>query len=347
MRFRIRHSKPTISAAELKAVSKVLKSSYVASGKVTENFQKTFKKIIKVNFALATNSGTSALHLALLALKIKRGDEVVIPSYVCSAVLNAVLYTGAKPKIADINLFDFNLSLKDTKRLISRKTKAIILSHMFGKPADIRSLLKLGVPIIENCAQSLGALYKGRPTGSFGDVSVFSFYATKLITTGYGGMICSKNNNLVKIAEDLINFDERKDYKIRYNYKMSDVAACLGISQLKQLKSFISKRREIASYYNKGLKSNKVLLPEDKEKNHIYFRYVVRVEKGIDRVIGVLNNKGIEAKKPVFKPLHHYLKLDRKKFPNTEAVFNSAISLPIYPGLRMAEAKYIVQALNR
>lgn len=347
MKIRIHHSRPTISISDIIAVSKVLKSSYIASGDVTKNFQNRFAKFIKVKSAIATNSGTSALHLTLLALKIKVNDEVIIPSYVCSSVLDAVLYTGAKPKIADINPVDFNLNLKDAKKKISRNTKAIILPHMFGKPVDIKEFIKLGIPLIENCAHSLGARFKNRPVGGFGNISIFSFYATKMIATGYGGMVASKNKDLIREIKDLIDVDERNDYKIRFNYRMSDIVAALGISQLERLNSFISKRREIARFYNKNLKSKNILIPENKEKNHIYFRYVIRIKDNINRVINTLNKKGIEVKRPVFKPLHRYLRLNRRQFPNTEAIFNSAISLPIYPSLKKSEAKFIVDSLNK
>lgn len=345
--IKIYHSRPTIGDSDIKAVTRVLKSRYITSGNLTKDFQSGFTKFIKVNYCIATNSGTSALHLALLALKIKPNDEIIIPSYVCSSVLNPVLYLGAKPKIADINMADFNLSLEDTKEKITKNTKVIILPHMFGKPVNIQGFLKMGRPIIENCAHSLGARYKDRLVGSFGDISIFSFYATKMIATGYGGMAASNNKNLIDKIKDLIEVDERKDYKMRFNYRMSDIAASLGISQLKRLDSFIAKRREIARFYNQNLKSKNILIPEDKEKNHIYFRYVIRINANVNEVIKVLNKKGIEAKRPVFKPLHRYLGLNRKEFPNTEAVFNSAISLPIYPSLKKQEAEFIAKTLKK
>lgn len=349
MRFNLPHSRPTISNCDIQAVSGVLQSAYITCGKVTKEFEDKFAKVIKVNFAQATNSGTSALHLALLALKIKADAEVIIPSFVCPSVLNAVLYVGARPRIADINLSDFNLSLEDTKKKISPDTKAIILPHLFGKPAgNLKEFLKLGIPLIEDCAQSLGAKYKGQPTGRFGDLSIFSFYATKMLATGYGGMVCSRNKNLIAKIKDLIEVDERSNYRVRFNYKMSDIAAALGLSQLKSLNSFISRRREIAKFYEQNLKLKKILLPEDKEQNHIYFRYVIRIKgNSINRIISALNENGIEAKRPVFNPLHRYLGLNKKDFPNTEAVFKTAISLPIYPSLKKSEAKFVVESLNQ
>lgn len=346
MKVKIHHSRPTISNADIKGVSGVLKSCYIVAGRKTEDFENRFIKLLKASSCAAVNSGTSALHLALLALGIKSKDAVILPGFVCSSVLDAVLYTGARPKIVDINPVDFSLSLEDTKKNICSETKAIILPHMFGKPADVQRFLKLGIPIIENCAQSLGAKYKGRLTGVFGNISIFSFYATKMIATGFGGMVCSQNKHLIGRIKDLINIDQRDNFKLRFNYKMSDISASLGISQLSRLNSFIAKRREIAAFYDKNLKSKNILLPDNKEKNHIYFRYVIRVKPAAAKVIKALKGRGIEAKRPVFKPLHRYLDLDKGKFPNTEAVFNSAVSLPIYPGLTSSEAKFIVKALG-
>ena len=347
MKIKIKHSKPTIGFSDVRAIFGVLKSGYIASGETAGNFENKFSKLLKIGSSVATNSGTSALHLALLALKIKKRDEIIVPSYVCTSLLNAILYLDAKPKVADIDPVEFNLDLKDTKKKIAKATKVIILPHMFGKPADIKEFLKLRIPVIENCAQSLGARYKGKPVGSFGDISIFSFYATKVIATGYGGMVASKNKALIRRVRDLIEVDERPDYKVRFNYRMSDIQASLGISQLGRLKGFISRRRQIAKFYNQNLKSKNISLPGDKEKNHIYFRYVVRVKGNVDRVIRALNKKGIEAKKPVFKPLHRYLNLNRRKFPNTEKVYNSAVSLPIYPSLKNSEANFIVETLNK
>lgn len=347
MRPPIQHSRPALNNSDIKAVTAVLRSRYIASGRVTEEFEKRFARFIKVNSAAATNSGTVALHLALLALKIKANDEVILPSLVCSAVLDSVLYVKAKPRLADINLYDFNLSLEDTQKKITPRTKAIILPHIFGKPAEIPGFLKLGIPMIENCCHSLGAQYKDRPVGGFGEVSIFSFYATKMITTGYGGMVSSKDKNLILRIKDLINCDEREGYKLRFHYRISDMAAALGMNQLKRINVFISLRQAIAKFYRRNLSAESILLPQDPEKNHIYFRYVIRVDGNLERVIQRLSRQGIEAKRPIFRPLHHYLKLDKKDFPNTELVYNSALSLPVYPDLKKSEAGFIVASLKR
>ncbi len=339
----INHSRPTISKHEITAVIKVLRSGYLANGPICQKFERSFSRFIGVKESVAVTSGTAALHLALLALNVGAGDEVIIPSFVCAAVLNAVNYTGAKARLADIELEDFNLSLDDVTRRLSKKTKAIILPHIFGKPADIRNFLKLGIPIIENCAQGVGAKLRGKRIGSFGTLSTFSFYATKVLTTGYGGMVCSNNSTYIKRIKDIIVPDEREDYKVRYNYKMSDISAALGLSQLKRLRFFIAKRRRLAKAYDEILSSSKeIVLPSG--DGHIYFRYVIRIRGDIKKIIKGLAKRGIEAKRPVFKPLHQYLGFKKSEYPKAEAAYNSAISLPIYPTLSEGEARFIARA---
>jgi len=181
----IPHSKPFVSEEDYKSVEEVIKSGMHATGSKTKEFEEGVCKFIGAKYAKATTSGTTALHLALLSLKVGKGDEVIIPSYVCQSVLSAVNYTGAKPVLADIEKDSFNISTNTIKPLITDKTKVIIVSHMFGFPADILSIKEISkkIPIIEDCAHSIGGSYKGKMLGNFGDLSIFSFYATKLIST--------------------------------------------------------------------------------------------------------------------------------------------------------------------
>lgn len=342
----IGHSRPTINGRDIASAIQVLRSGYVANGPACRKFERSFSKFIGVSQSAAVASGTAALHLALSALDAGPGDEIIIPSFVCSSVLNAVSYTGATARLADIGPEGFNLSLDDVKKRRSKRTKAVILPHLFGKPAEIRDFLKLGIPVIENCAHSAGAGLRGKRLGSFGSLSVFSFYATKMLTTGYGGMVCSDNALYMKRIKDLIENDERPDYKVRYNYKMSDVSAALGLSQLKRLDSFIGKRRKLSGIYGQALSRSKSIdLPSG--EGHIYFRYVIRIMGDIERFIDKLAKGRIEAKRPVFKPLHRYLGLRRSDFPNTEAAYRSAVSLPIYPMLSGRQAGFIAEAAIR
>ena len=216
----IGHSRPTIGERDIASAIQVLRSGHLANGPVCRKFERSFSKFIGVTQSTAVGSGTAALHLALSALDAGPGDEIIVPSFVCSSVLNAVSYMGAEARLADIGPEGFNLSFDDVKKRRSKRTRAIILPHLFGKPAKIRDFLKLGIPVIENCAHSAGAESKGKKLGSFGFLSIFSFYATKMLTTGYGGMVCSDNASYMRRIKEMMEKEERPDYKVRYNYKI-------------------------------------------------------------------------------------------------------------------------------
>lgn len=338
----ITQSKPYLEKDDAEVIKKVIESGQIASGPMVKKFEAKLNRFIGVRGGVATNSGTSALHLALIALGIKEGDEVIMPSYVCTALLNAVNYVHGKPVLADINLNDFNISVSEIKKKISKRTKAIIVPHMFGLAADMDEITDFGVHVIEDCAQSVGAEYKNKKVGNFGALSVFSFYATKMMTTGEGGMVLSNSGKILETVRDLREYDFKQNYKIRYNYKMTDMQAALGLNQLSKLLSFIKKRIEIAKFYNDAFSGLDVVLPSSKKyKKHVFFRYVVRVKKNVKKCSDNLRKKGVICDPPVFKPLHCYLGLDGKQFPNTEKVMNSAISIPIYPSINIKKMETI------
>jgi len=341
----IPHSRPHLSDSDTRAVAAVLKSGQLSQGPMVNMFETEFANFIGKKKAVATSSGTSALHLALLALDIKEQDEVIIPSFVCAAVLNAVNYTGAFPRVVDIEPLTYNISFDDVKNAISKKTKAIIVPHMFGCPAEIDKLSELRIPIIEDCAQSVGADYKGRKVGSFGLVSVFSLYATKVITSGEGGMVLSDSENLISKIRGLRDYDNRKDYSLRYNYKMTDIQAALGLAQLAHLEEFLHRRNEIASLYFKEYKNCRLSLPAWREgKEHIYYRFVVKTTDDNSIYLEKLHAKKIMCQRPVFTPLHAYLNLSG--FPHTNEAWRKTISIPLYPSLTDGEVKRIIAAVQ-
>lgn len=346
MKQKIRHSKPTLYKEDTGIFKSIFQSSNIASGGLVRDFEKRVSDYINCAGAVATNSGTSALHLSLLASGIKKGDEIIMPSYVCASLLDAVNYVEAKPVLIDSDYDTFNISAKETKRKLTKGTKAIIIPHMFGLPCDIDELLRLGPPIIEDCAQSLGAKYRGKMTGSFGLISIFSFYATKLITTGYGGMAVSNSKSLLGKIRDLNEPDKRQDYKIRYNYKMSDLQAALGIEQFKNLESFIKKRKKIAEAYALALSGYDLKLPTEKrDRDHIFYRYVIKTKKA-GSIKKHLEKNGIEVIPPVHKPLHKYLSINKKDFPNTERIYKEVVSLPIYPALKKEEFSRVIRVFG-
>lgn len=343
----LKHSRPTIDDEEIKAVTQVLRSGYLAQGPVVREFESRFKELLGLEYAVATNSGSSALHLSLMALGIGRGDQVILPSYVNAAVLNAISYVGANAKLCDVSEEDLNLSASDIKKEVSKETKAIILAHTFGQSSNVEEFLELGIPFINDCAQGLGGKRNGKRTGSFGALSVFSFYATKTIATGNGGMIATGSQSLADNVRDFRDFDERQNYKVRYNYRMSDIEASLGLSQIAKLDTFISKRKEIALIYDEAFSKCGIEMPYRKKgTDHVFYRYVIKVKNNLDNVITKLAEKGIEAKRPIYRPLHHYFDLDRSDFPNTEEAYNSVLSIPIYPSLGRDEAEFIARTVG-
>jgi perosamine synthetase len=341
----IPHSKPTISKADSQAVARVVSSGMIAQGENVAAFEKAVARYIGVKGGVATSSGTAALHLALLALGVGKGDEVLIPTYVCTALLNAVKYTGATPRLVDVNWCDGNISAREAKKRLMKKTKAIIVPHMFGMLTNLTELKKLGVPIIEDLAQSIGAHYNGRRVGSFGDLAICSFYATKMMTTGEGGMVLSNKTAMLEKVRAMRDYDNKSSYALRFNYKMTDFQAVLGMQQLKKLNSFIKRRRAIAQLYDKGFKGKNVELPRRREgREAVYFRYVIKVPGRAAGIIKKLRAQGIDAAAPVFRPLHSYLGL--KGFPVADKLMTHAISLPIYPSLTNKEVKKILSTLK-
>lgn len=336
----IPHSKPTITPDDCENVLRVLTSGNLVQGTEVEAFENEFSSFIGVKGGVAVSSGTAALHLALLSLGVKEGDEVMIPDFVCTAPLNAIHYIGASPIIIDINQDTFNINVTEVKKQLTRRTKAIIVPHMFGLPADMEELLSLGIPIIEDCAHSPGSSYKSLRVGSLGELSVFSFYATKMIATGEGGMILSNNEKLLEKMRDLRDYDQKDFYTIRYNYKMTDFQAALGIGQLKKLPIFIERRKQIAHTFSREFKGCNFELPTTpSDRTHVFYRFVIKV-KNASLFIDHMRESGVSCKKPVYRPLHTYLRLSG--YDTTKKVWNEAVSLPIYPTLTDADIATII-----
>ncbi len=341
----IPHSRPSITQSDISAVSSVLESGQIAQGPVVGKFEKQFSDFVEKKEAAATSSGTAALHLALLALGVEENEEVIIPSFVCTAVLNAVLYTGANPVVADINPETYNISVDSVKEAITQKTKAVIVPHMFGCPAEIDELSNLGVPVIEDCAQSVGAQYKGRKIGSFGILSVFSFYATKVFTTGEGGMVVSDSEELISRIKNLREYDNKDEYALRFNYKMTDIQAAIGLSQLSRLEELLDRRRVIADLYFKEFRDCGFPLPVWREgREHIYYRFVVQTEEDVSGYLERLQKKNIMCQRPVYIPLHICLGLSG--YPFTMEAWKKTVSIPLYPSLREAEFEKIIAVVK-
>lgn len=338
----IPHSRPTLGQEEIAAVAKVIASSHIAQGKVVHEFEQAMAEKIGVGYAACTNSGTSALHLVLLAMGIGPQDEVIIPSYVCSALLNAVNYVEAVPVLADIIPQTYNLDPEDVKRRLTRRTKAIIVPHLFGLPANLEGLLALNVPIIEDCAQAVGSTYQQKYVGTFGEAAIFSFYATKVMTTGEGGMVVSDSKDIIDRVRMLREYDNRDQYEIGYNYKMTDIQAAVGLTQLARIEYFVRRRRSIAQSYYRAFDSLGLQFPLPDQDN-IYYRYVIGLGTDSAPWIEALRKQGIGCTRPVHLPLHKYLNL--KGYPQTTNAWKQALSIPIYPSLAKEDIDQVIEKI--
>jgi perosamine synthetase len=341
----IPHSRPLIDEEDAREVQRVLLSGQLAQDGEVARFESRMASFVGAKGAVAVHSGTAALHLALLALKAGPGDEVIVPSYVCPAVVNAVLYTGATPVVADIDPASFNLSPEDAKRRVTGKTRAVIVPHMFGLPADLDALGALGVPVVEDLALAVGSRRHGRRTGSFGTLAVCSFYATKMMATGEGGMVLGSDEALLAEIRDLHAMDDKEDFRVRFNYKMTDLQAALGLSQLRKLTTFIARRREIADLYSDALHGLGLPVPcVPGECEPVWYRYVLLLDGDAEPFIEEMKRRGVECRRPVFRPLHRYLGL--AGYEATEDIWRRAVSIPLYPALTGAEVETIVKALR-
>lgn len=283
----IRLIRPEIGTEEIRKVSEVLKSGFLVQGKNVEKFEKKVANYLSVKYAMAVSSGTAALHLALIALGIKEGDEVVLPDFTFPATGNVVVLVGAKPVLIDIDLKTFNIDPTRIEGNITSRTKAIIPVHEFGQSADMDPILDIAkrnnLYVIEDAACALGAEYKDKKCGTMGDIGCFSFHPRKAITTGEGGMVVTNNPDVAAKVKALRNHGmTNKDgiYYFEYtgfNYRMTDFQAALGWVQMKKLDEIIKKRRELAALYDSFLKGNDILIIPNVANGikHIYQSYVV------------------------------------------------------------------------
>jgi dTDP-4-amino-4,6-dideoxygalactose transaminase len=342
----IPHSKPFIGKEEEEKISEVILSGQIAQGRMVSEFESGMADLIGVKGAVACNSGTSALHLVMRAMDISPGDEVIIPSFTCSALLNAVRYTGASPVYAEIDPVNLNMDSNDVKGKITNRTKLIIVPHMFGESADIDGLLNHGIPVVEDCAQAIGAKHKNRMLGSFGEATVCSFYATKVITTGEGGMVLSNSTALLDKIRDLRDYDKKRSSELRYNYKMTDIQAAMGLIQMRRIGSFIERRRQIAIRYIDAFNDLPVELPTTKPGS-IYYRFILKCSpETADYLIKEMKRRGIICERPIFMPLHHIYSEVPVTLSITEEMYQKCVSIPIYPALKDSEVSLIIEKIR-
>lgn len=359
-------AKPHVDREEEKLVLEVLRSGTLSIGSKIEEFEKRFAELIGAPYACAVSNGTAGLHLALIACGIKDGDEIITSPFSFIASSNAVLYVGAKPVFADVDPLTFNLDPKEVEKKITSKTKAILPVHIFGQSCDMHPLMELAsrhnLKVIEDACESVTAEHKNQKVGTFGDVSVFSFYPNKQITTGEGGIILTSDKKIDGLCRSLRNQGRAENLqwldheRLGYNYRMHELSAAIGIAQLKKLPKIIEERRKIAALYGEELKKYADLIgaPQVHPHNtHSWFVYVARIlNPAVDRDKVIKKMAEIEISTKPYLPSIHLFDFYRKSFgfkegdfPISEAVSGSSIALPFYIGLEKSDIEYICQKL--
>jgi len=344
-----------------KAVIDVLESGRYVKGQEAKNFEKEFAAFCNAKYGITTNSGTSALHIALAAIGIKLGDEVILPSHTFIATVSPIIHLGAKPIFAEIDVDTYTIDIEDVKNKITKKTKVIIPVHLYGHPCNMGPLIEIAgdhnIKIIEDACQAHGAEYKRKKVGSLGDIACFSFFPSKNMTVaGDGGMVVTNNEEYALKAASLRDQGRLpgKKYEhdfVGFNYRMSEILATIGRIQLKHLPEWIKKRRWIANLYNQLMEDTEFILPTEKEwAKHVYHLYVVRHKKR-DELIDYLKKQGIGASIHYPIPVHKQPSIlaytDSTVLEKTEKIADEVISLPIHPQLKEEEIRYIVTHLKK
>ncbi|USH00457.1 DegT/DnrJ/EryC1/StrS family aminotransferase [Thermococcus argininiproducens] len=357
-------AKPLIGEEEINAVVSVLKSGMLAHGKEVEAFEKEFAHYLGAKHGIAVANGTAALDVALKALKIGPGDEVITTSFTFIASANSILFQGAMPVFADIDPKTFNLDPDEVLEKITDKTKAIVVVHLYGQPADMKSFREIAddynLYLIEDCAQAHGAEFESQKVGTFGDIAAFSFYPTKNMTTGEGGMVVTNDDELARRVDLIRNHGQIKKYlheELGYNLRMTNIAAAIGRGQLKKLDEWNSRRIENAKLLTEGIEKIKGLIPPyvDSRVKHVFHQYVIRVEEEFplsrDELAQELREKdigtGIHYPMPVHhQPLYQKLGYPRDICPNAIEASKRVLSLPVHSAVSREDIEYIIQTLE-
>ncbi len=337
----ILHSKPWVTETDMKAVSDVLNTGMLAQGEITKEFERAIVGWVEVeNDGVAVGSGSAAILLALKALNVGAGDEVILPTYVCSTVLEVVLTSGAKPALCDVG-GDWIVTSENVRGLVTKNTKAMIIPHMYGILADVASFRQFGIPIIENCAQAID--YRGRRR-IYGDIAIYSFHPTKCLTTGEGGMAVSHDSCLTDSMRTIRDGPQEADSHRLFS-PMSDISAALGLSQLSRYEQALDRRRYLAQGYESALGNVKAGSLEfaDPERS-MFFRFPVKIPGGLDLYQDLFAERNVCVRRGVDKLLHRLMDMPDEKFEMSVSLFNTTVSLPIYPALTDEEHSRCIEA---
>ncbi len=352
-------SKPFIGEAEKQAVMEVLDSGMLVQGPRAAQLEKKFAGVCGTQFAIATSSGTTALHVALLAHEIGPGDEVITTPFTFMASVNAILYAGAKPVFVDVEEDTFNINPELIEAAISPRTKAILLVHLYGYPCNMEAITRIAqknnLVIIEDACQAIGAKFQGKMVGSFG-TGCFSLYATKNVMAGEGGMITTSDENIATRCRMIRNHGMQRRYyhdMLGYNFRISDLHAAIGLVQIDRLQEFTEARNANAKFLNRKLTSVKTPVVKSGYE-HVWHQYTIRVDAGCDRDVAVtkLNERGIGT--GIFYPVPAYKQAHLVEagygdlyLPVTERLVKEVISLPVHPQLSQDDLNAIVIGVNQ
>lgn len=338
----IPHSKPWISQSDRDAVLSVLSSGNIANGKLVKKFERNIEIFTGSYMSIALSSGTSAIVLALNILAIGSGDHVVLPTYVCRNVLDAVISTGAKPILCDVNE-EGVIDVHTVSSKITSKTKAIIAVHIFGRYCDIEPLKQFGVYLIEDACQAFGVQKNGALAGVSGDIGIFSFHATKCFTTGEGGMLITSSESMVGKIRSYLGGDRSR--LMLSSSRFSDMQAALGISQFARLSQFTSRRQYIRDEYMKVINDFSIKGAERNFSN-VPFRFCILTEKPYETLKDSFSQLHITIRRGVDELLHRMMSLDDAHYPVATNLFNKNISIPIYPSLSESEVITVKESLR-
>jgi dTDP-4-amino-4,6-dideoxygalactose transaminase len=359
-------NEPIIGDEEIEAVTTVLKSGNLTErsgfGPYVLEFERKFAKFVDTKYAIAMNSGTSSIHAALLAAGVGPGDDVLVPSFTFSSTASSVLLTGARPIFADIDPRTYCINIDTINDAITERTRVIIPVHLYGMPADLDPIIEIArshdVVIIEDAAQAHGALYKDRKIGSIGDMTCFSFYAGKNMTTGEGGMVTTNDETYAETLRTIRIHGEERPYwvtRVGLNYRMTEIAASIGICQLAKLPEFLKKRGENANELLKKLSNmEKLILPiQLDDREHAWNVFTVRLEGKYARrrikILQKLFSKQIYATVYYETPVHLlplYHKITKVSLPETEKASREVFSLPVHPKIDFKDLTYIANTLK-
>jgi dTDP-4-amino-4,6-dideoxygalactose transaminase len=319
-----------------------------AEGAVSGRLAEALRSFFAASYAATTSSGTLALMEALRALEVGAGQEVVLPTYVCPEVLDAVLYLGAIPVLCDIDEATYAPTADTVASAVTTRTRAVVVTHMFGVPAEVDRILGLGVPVVEDLAQGLGACLQGQPVGAWGAVTVLSFKAMKMVSCGEGGAVVIRD---AVAADRLRGLHERRDpHQASFRFPLSDLGASVALSQWRRLTSFVERRRALARRYIhllRGLASYGVGLPNDFD-GRSWFRFPVTLPHGVNpmTIRQQMATEGVQVRQPVACLLHRVLGVSSDAYPVAERVYAHTLSLPLYPALTKDNQDRVVAAFR-